>query len=1175
MFEGSAIVWIALVYVSALFAIAWAGDRYVKDGIHGPGRPLIYALSIAIYCTTWTVMGSIGTAASSGWGFLPVYIGPILMFVFGWPLIARIVDIAKSQNITSIADFMAARYGKSPAVAAVVTGVALVGAIPYIALQIKAIMISVEALTVDPSASQLPTELVSVFGQNTTAFLFAVGLAAFAVLFGTRHIDATEHQFGLMLAISAESVVKLTAFLAVGIYVVVVMFGGPVSFWQAVQANPQVQAVFEQPPEGMYLITVTFLASVCVLLLPRQFHVTVVENRSQNEIKRAAWLFPSYLVLINLFVVPIAAAGLILLPDAANPDLFILLVPMAGGSETMAAAAFIGALSAATAMVVVEAVAIAILISNGVIVPTMLRNRMLVQTDSGEIGALLLMIRRAAIVGVVGLAFMFERMLGDVAGLSAIGLVAFAAVAQIAPAFFMGLFWRRGTARGAIAGIVAGGAVWAYTLLLPWVVKAGFLPQDIVLSGPFGLGFLKPQALFYVAFDPLTHGVFWSMLANIATFVLVSRRGLPDPLERMQSDIFTGERRPGPVQDAGFKVWRAATSVGDLKLTVSRYLGAERTERSFQEFSTGRGEMIPDHAQADVATLRFAERLLSSAIGAASARLVLSLLLRRDDFGNKSTLKLLDDASEALQHNRDLLQSAIDQVRHGLVVFDTEMRLICWNRRFREILDLPPEFGRVGVPLDRIVREMAKRRDFGEGDIEEIVADRVMRLAVTRETFQEKLAVSGRFLEIRTAAMPQGGIVTTFADITQRVSVANALAEINVTLERRVEERTAELLSLNAALAVAKTRADTANQDKTRFVAAATHDILQPLNAARLYSTSLIEREVDSEIGDIATKIDVSLRAVEEIFGAIMEISRIDAGRTEPTFEAVPLQELFDNIAVEFEPAARERGLQLRVLPTSLWIRSDRRMMRRLIQNLVSNAIKYTDTGRVVVGAKRSGDIVRILVADSGPGIADEHKQLIFKEFQRIDGRTGNARGLGLGLSIVERLSHLLNVDVQLASRLGSGAFFAVSAPATAPVTQAAVDRIQPQTATFGALVICIDNEPAILEGMKTLLTNWGCDVVAASDEASALRQLAEFDTLPSVIFADYHLDDDTGDEVIKKLRVHYNADIPGVIITADHSDEREVAIREQGLALLRKPVKAAAMRALLNQYARQRQAAE
>ncbi|MEL6227509.1 MAG: PAS-domain containing protein, partial [Pseudomonadota bacterium] len=641
------------------------------------------------------------------------------------------------------------------------------------------------------------------------------------------------------------------------------------------------------------------------------------------------------------------------------------------------AMAFIGGLSAATAMVVVEAIAVAVLISNGLIVPFLLRHRLLSNQPGEDLGTTLLMIRRAAIVAVVFLGFLFEALLGTAAGLSAIGLVAFAAIAQLAPAFFFGLFWRGGTARGAIAGMLAGSTVWAYTLLLPWVIKAGWLPEALLTDGPFNLAILKPQALFFIAFDPLTHGVFWSMLVNIAVFVWVSQRSQHAPVERMQSQLYT----TGPVASAkefaepGFRVWSAELTLEDLQQTVARYLGAERTERSFREFFQTRGGEPSAQSGVDVQTLRFAEHLLASAIGAASSRLVLSLLLRRDEFGSKSALRLLDDASEALQQNRDLLQSAIDQVRHGLVVFDTDMRLICWNRRFREILDLPPQFGRVGVAMDRILRAMADRGDFGNGDIDDLVAERVMRLALTQETFQERLAGSGRYIEIRTAGMPQGGIVTTFADITQRVTVANALAEINVTLERRVEERTAELLSLNAALALAKTRADTANQDKTRFVAAATHDILQPLNAARLYSTSLVERELDPESFRIASNIDVSLRAVEEIFGSIMEISRIDAGRIEPELVAFPVDELLSNLEVEYGAVARERNLSLRVVRSSLWIRSDKRMMRRLMQNLLSNALKYTENGKVLIGVRPRGDDVVLVVCDTGPGIAEEHQQ--------------------------------------------------------------------------------------------------------------------------------------------------------------------------------------------------------
>ncbi|MGF1651028.1 MAG: PAS-domain containing protein, partial [Hyphomicrobiaceae bacterium] len=741
MIEGYAIFALALAYVGLLFAIAWVGDRKSNARIATDGRPLVYALSIAVYCTTWTFLGSVGTAATSGWGFVPVYLGPILMFLFGWPLILRIARIAKTQNLTSIADFLAARYGKSPEVAALVTIVAVVGAVPYIALQLKAIMITVETLQAGTTFETI--ELLNGIGDRafTTGFVIAIGLALFAILFGTRHIDATEHQFGLILAISAESLVKLVAFISVGLYVLFYAFGGLGGFVEALSNHPQVREVFAQAPNGTYWVTVTLLSFCCVLLLPRQFHVTIVESNSDAEIRRASWLFPAYLVAINLLVAPIAAAGLILMPGNANPDLYVVLLPMAGNADAITMLAFIGGLSAAAAMVVVEAIALSIMICNGLLVPMLLRFRLLGGGDGNAItGSMLLMIRRVAIAVVVLLSFLIERALGSVVGLSAIGLIAFAAIAQLAPAFFLGLFWRSGTAKAALASISIGIAVWAYTLMLPWIVKAGWLPTSLLTDGPFGLAVLRPEALFFLSFDPLTSGVFWSLLANIATFVIVSQRTQQTPVERLQCQVFTDAQAALTPAEKNFKIWRSDVTVGDVRMTVARYLGTERAERSFREFAASRNAMPVDHAPADVATLRFTENLLASAIGAASSRLVLSLLLRRTSLGSQATLKLLDDASEALQHNRDLLQSAIDQVRHGLAVFDRDMRLICWNRRFREILDLPQEFGRVGVPLDRIVRRLAERGDFGDSAVEDLTSDRLMRIAVARDTFQERLA---------------------------------------------------------------------------------------------------------------------------------------------------------------------------------------------------------------------------------------------------------------------------------------------------------------------------------------------------------------------------------------------------------------------------------------------------
>jgi Na+/proline symporter/signal transduction histidine kinase len=1168
MFESWAIVALAIGYVCTLFVIAWLGDRVFRPRERGDGRPLIYALSLAVYCTSWTFFGSVGLAAATGYDFVPIYLGPILMFVLGWPLILRIVRLSKSQNITSLADFLAARYGKSQAVAAIVTLVAVVGTLPYIALQLKAIVISTETIL---GGNPLVDIVLPRIGFVDTALVVAVILALFAVLFGTRHIDATEHQDGLMLAIAAESLVKLATFLTVGIFILLAVFGGIGGFVERLASSSTLEPVFRRPIHGSVWVTSTFLSMCCIVLLPRQFHVTVVENTSEREVKRASWLLPLYLVLINLFVVPIAAAGLLVLPKGlVEPDMFLLALPMAKDAHGITTLAYIGGLSAATAMVIVESIALSIMVSNGLVIPLMLRNRMLGAAQDTGLTSPLLMIRRVAIVAIVLLGYLVFRALGQSQGLAAIGLISFAAIAQLAPSFFGGLFWRNGTARGAIAGILAGFAFWVYTLLLPWVVKAGWLSSGLLSQGPFGIGFLRPQALLYLPFEPLTHGVAWSLGANLLAYVLVSIWRAPEPIERLQARLFVPDDAPRAVATPAFKLWRTAISVDELQSTVARYLGAERAERSFEEFATSRSVRLDRGAEADIHLLRFAEHLLTSAIGAASARLVLSLLLRRSNVGSQSALRLLDDASEALQYNRDLLQSALDQVRHGLSVFDKDMRLICWNRQFRELLDLPTELGRVGVPLDTILRRCAERGDFGQGDVEALVADRIQRLAVTKEAFQERFSEGARIIEIRTAPMPQGGIVTTYSDITERVTAASAL-------ERRVAERTAELVEVNTALEAAKAKADAASLDKTRFIAAASHDILQPLNAARLYASSLVERKLGTAEGEIARNIDASLVAVEEILGALIEISRIDAGHLEPEITNVDLAELFQQLAVEFGPLARERALDLRIVPTRAWVRTDRRLLRRLLQNLVSNAVKYTRKGRVLVGTRRRAGSLVIEVVDTGPGIPASKHALIFREFQRLDETAHQVRGLGLGLSIVERIGRVLDAPIGLVSEPGKGSTFSVSLPLGQPQARMAAEPAPalPPGSISGLVVLCIDNEPAVLEGMRTLLTSWGCIVASAESIEQATLLVTGRGIVPNVIMADFHLDRGTGLDAIAAVRSAARAPVPAVIITADPSPEVQRWSRELGHVLLRKPIKAATLRSLLMQYALRRAAAE
>ncbi|MGE8941138.1 PAS domain-containing hybrid sensor histidine kinase/response regulator [Leptospira interrogans] len=1181
MFDAWAIVALGIAYVGVLFAIAWIGDRSIRSRKGGEGRPLIYALSLGVYCTSWTFFGSVGLAASTGYNFIPVYVGPILMFAFGWRFILRIVRLSKSQNITSVADFLAARYGKSQAVAAVVTLVAVAGTLPYIALQLKAVVISTEALIIGNLPREWMTFGNSVIpgpGATETALIAAIFLATFAVLFGTRHIDATEHQDGLMLAVAAESLVKLFAFLTVGIFVTVVAFGSIENFAERARQSIEIQATFDGPFNGGIWLTVSFLSFVCIILLPRQFHVTVVENNSEREIKRARWMFPLYLVLINIFVVPIAAAGLLQFPDrSVDADLFVLTLPMSKNANVITTLAYIGGLSAATAMVIVESVALAIMVSNGLVIPLLLRQRLLETHQQENLPRVLLIIRRMAIFLIVLLGFAVYRALGDAQGLAAIGLISFAAIAQLAPAFFFGLFWRKGTARGAIAGILAGFGMWSYTLLLPWIVKAGWIAPDILVNGPLGITMLRPEELFFLGFEPLTHGVIWSLFCNVVAMVTVSLLRAPEPVERLQAHVFVQDDLPRLPPTPSFRLWRTSITVGDLQTTAARYLGAERAQRSFAEFAASRNAKLLPHSEADVQIVRFTEHLLTSAIGAASARLVLSLVLSRSNIGNQSALRLLDDASEALQYNRDLLQSALDQVRHGLSVIDKDMRLICWNRQFRELLDLPPELGQVGMPLDRILRHCAERGDFGEGPVSALVGDRLVRMAVRRETIQETLR-SGRIIETRSAAMPQGGVVTTYSDITDRMSAANALARSNETLERRVRERTAEILRVNAALAVAKAKADEANLDKTRFLAAASHDILQPLNAARLYSSSLVERPLTESEAVIARNIDASLGAVEEILAALIDISRMDAGRLEPNFTEVSLDELFATLKVEFEPSAKEKGLELRVMSTSLGVWADRKLLRRILQNLLANAIKYTSSGGVLLGVRRCKAKVRIQVTDTGCGIPPSKYGLIFKEFQRLEETASDTRGLGLGLSIVERACRVLEASISLKSRLGHGSTFFVSLRPAEVKAKPAVEQVPAHVhgSIAGLTVLCIDNEAAVLKGMETLLGGWGCKVLTANSVTSAHDAVVKFGAAPDVILADYHLDrGTTGLDAVAAVCKVSGIDIPAIFITADHSPEVERDLRMRGFSLLRKPLKAAALRALLNRHAVRRMAAE
>ncbi|NNM70826.1 PAS domain-containing hybrid sensor histidine kinase/response regulator [Enterovirga aerilata] len=1166
----------ALVYLCLLFAVAHWGDHSGRRVMRRRWGPTVYALALAVYCTSWTFYGSVGLASRAGLNFLAIYIGPILLICLGCPLIARVIRIAKAQNITSVADFVAARYGKSERVAALVCIIAVIGALPYIALQLKAVSASVEVLLAAETREATGTPLL-----GDIALLVAILLAGFSVAFGTRHADATEHQNGMVLAIALESLVKLGAFLLVGFFVVYWMFDGFTDMVARLGKSGYALDLLGPTADPISYAAMLLISASAALLLPRQFHMMVVENRGPEDLRRAVWLFPLYLVAINVFVVPLALAGLHLFPgQGVDRDMTVLLLPLHGGSGTVALITFIGGLSAATAMVIVETIAVSVMIANHLVMPLVLRRRgfsgeALPGAEAPNLGRFLLLVRRISIVALTLLAYAYYRLAGD-AELAAIGLLSFAAVAQIAPAFLGGLFWRRATAQGATAGLVVGIVTWAYTLLLPTMIDD---PASSVLlaEGPFGLAGLRPTAIAGLDLPQLTHGIVWSLALNLIAYIGFSLARPANALERLQAAAFMGENRM-PIAPT-MRLLRASVSVDELSRAVGRFLGEDRTRRSFAGFARSRGMVLDQQAEADIHFLRYAEHLLASAIGAASSRLALSLVLRRGNLSTRAALRLLDEASAALQHDRDLLQHAIDHAQQGITVLDKDLRLLTWNQAFIDLYGFPPELIRIGVGMEEIIRVNAERGAYGPGNVDDLVAMRLHSVMHDPGPVRVKLYPSGRVISVRSNRLPGGGLVNTYTDVTDLFAQEQERERENETLEQRVRERTEELTRLNEELTRAKKLADEANASKTRFLAAASHDILQPLNAARLYATSLAERTTDPEERSLAENVDASLDAVEEILTTLLDISRLDTGALRPQWSTVKLDELFRQLAREFGPLAEAKNLKLTFMRTGLAVRADRQLLRRLLQNLVSNAVKYTPNGRVLVGVRRSGAQARIEVWDTGMGIPASQQKTIFREFRRLSAGAKAARGLGLGLSIVERIAKTLGAEIGLKSEPDRGSVFSVTLPAvraepsSAPEPPATARR--PQIAPLQRMVVlAIDNEPAVLDGMARLLKGWGCEVVTATSIEEA-RGRVHAAGEPEIVIADYHLDDGEGLSAIAAVREEIGFDLPAVLVTADRSPELRERAAEQDVSILNKPLKPAALRALLSRVHVARVAAE
>jgi Na+/proline symporter/nitrogen-specific signal transduction histidine kinase len=676
------VVTISLGYLGLLFAIAWWADRRAVRGRALSARPTVYALSLAVYCTAWTFYGSVGRAAHDGIGFLPIYLGPTLVVLLWGSLLVKMVRVSKAQRITSIADFIASRYGKSQALAGVVTVIAVIGVVPYISLQLKAIAQSVGILLSYPQP-RVP-DPTSMPLWHDTAFFIALLLAVFTILFGTRQLDASERHEGLVTAIAFESIVKLGAFMAVGAVMTAWLLGliaGPAP----TAVSEPVSVLLEPPlPPFQDWVAISVLAGLAVMLLPRQFQVAVVEADNEAQIRRAIWLFPLYLFLINLFVVPIAYAGLLTFAGSeVEADSFVLTLPIAFDRPWLALLVYIGGLSAASGMVIVEGIALATMISNDLVLPVLLRHWP-ARVQRADIGRLLLSVRRLAIVVILLLGYLYFRLAGEAYALVGIGLISFAAVAQFAPAVIGGLYWRGGTGHGAIAGLLAGFTLWIYTLLLPSFAKSGWLPMAFQDSGIFGIDALRPQALFGLeGWHEVTHCLFWSLTANVSAFALVSALRGPTAIEAAQASAFVDAlSRHGP---SITPLWRGSAEVTELMRLIGHFLGPARTAEAFAAHANARGLATAKELPADAETVELAENLLSGAIGGASARALVASVTQEESLGLEEVIEILDEASQIRAYSRQL-----EQKSRALEAATAELKAA--NVRLRELDRLKDDF---------------------------------------------------------------------------------------------------------------------------------------------------------------------------------------------------------------------------------------------------------------------------------------------------------------------------------------------------------------------------------------------------------------------------------------------------------------------------------------------------
>lgn len=1103
MLSIGVVVLAAVLWLALMFGIALYGERH--PAVLARHWRHVYGLSLAVHCTSWTFYGTVTQAARYGWPLPPTFLGAIAFYALAVAFMIRLVRLARETNATSLADLIATRLGKDAWLAATVTLIAALGLIPYIALQLKAVTMSFATITGDGAAA--------VHGSpwRDGALYVALAMALFAMLFGARHASAAEHNRGLVLAIAFESLFKLAAMLALGAFV-----------WLGLRNVP----IAPLPPQAHTsdgFAPLVLLGALAMFILPHQFHVGVVECRDDRDVRTARWLFPLYLLLIALPALPLARAGVALLGDRVPSDMYALALPFSQGYEGVALFAFLGGLSAATGMVVVSTLALSLMVGNHWFAPGLLRgawSRGVAGGDGDHRGGLLLL-RRVGIVAIMLLAWAYSRLISGSEALADVGAVSFSALATLAPALAFAVWRPQTPARAATVGMLVAFAVWAWVMLAPMQVALSGSDGAWLRSGPLGLAWLSPDGLFgLTGWSRLGRAVGASLFAGTLATALLAMRAAPRRDESRGSDRQT------------------------LRSAGRRFLPAATVDSLLRD--------APAQGPVPAAVETRMERELSAVLGSASARLLLDAA-RRDAGPDLDTIAaIVGEASQDLRFNQRVLEGALQNMSQGISVVDAQLRLVAWNRRYAELFGFPGELLQVGRPIADLSRWALQRVMPTKADMESALHRRLAFMRAGTPHLTERVLPDGSIVEIRGNPMPGGGFVATYTDVTAFRRTEAELKRSNETLELRVDERTA---SLDAA----RREAEHANDAKSRFLAAIGHDLLQPLHAAHLFTDALAQQALDPGQGVSVRQIRGALDSTTDLLTGLLDMSRLEAGGLVPEPRTFPLAEVLEPLASEFQALAAERGLALRYRPTRAWVHSDPQLLRRVLQNFLANAVRYTTRGGIVLGVRRQGAQLRIEVHDTGPGIAPELQASIFEEFRRGDDASG--QGLGLGLAIADRIARLLDAPLSLRSQPGTGTVFAVQvASAPAPTQTAGMGRA---SALAGLHVLVVDNEPLALDALVQVLRGWSCHVTPATDLRTARAAIER--NAADLWLLDYHLDNgDTG----VALHAHLSATHgprPTLVLSADAGEAVRRAVHEAGLPLLLKPVKPLALKSVLD----------